>query len=65
MAATDLQRTLIELPVAAWPYGRVVAVSEIGIVASDGTDKKPIADNLNMTLAILKTLQVNIERWPS
>jgi len=65
VASTDLQRTLIELPVTAWPYGKVVAVQDIGIRAADGSDEQPIADIRNVTLAILKTLQVTVERWPS
>ncbi len=65
IASTDLRRMLIELPVTAWPYGRVVVVAEIGLRSGDGSDEQPIADNLNATLAILKTLQVTVERWPS
>jgi hypothetical protein len=63
VTSTDLQRTLIELPVTAWPYGKVVAVQDIGIRAAG--DEQPIADNRKMTLAILKALQVTVERWPS
>jgi hypothetical protein len=64
VAPTELRRTLIDLPVTAWPYGRVVAVQPIGIRAGDGRDDKPIADNLYATLSMLKTLQVTIETWP-
>ena len=63
VASTDLQRTLASLPVTAWPYGRVVAVQEDSIRVPE-RDDKPIADNLNATLAILKRLQVRVERWP-
>ena len=62
VASTDLRRTLLELPVTAWPYGRVVVVQDSGIVAADGSDEQPIADNRNVALAILKTLQVTVER---
>jgi hypothetical protein len=48
-----LQQALIELPVAAWPYGRVVAVQEISIRNGDGSDDRPIAHNLEAALAIL------------
>jgi hypothetical protein len=65
IASTDLRRTLIELPVTAWPYGRVVGMQDIGLRSGDGRDEQPIADNRNVTLAILKTLQVTVERWPS
>jgi hypothetical protein len=65
VASIDLQRTLIGLPVTAWPYGRVVVMQDIGIRAADRSDEVPIAGNRNVTLAILKTLQVTVERWPS
>jgi hypothetical protein len=65
VASTDLRRTLIDLPVTAWPYGRVVAVQDIGLRAADLSDEQPISDNRNLTLAILKTLQVTVEGWPS
>jgi len=65
VAATDLQRTLIDLPATAWPYGRVVAMQDIGIRAADRGDEQPIADNRNVALAGLKRLQVTVERWPS
>jgi hypothetical protein len=64
VALSALQRTLIELPVTAWPYGRVVAIAEISIVAADSSDAKPTADNLNLTISILKKLQVAVLRWP-
>ncbi|MBV8791869.1 MAG: hypothetical protein JO290_01405 [Sphingomonadaceae bacterium] len=63
--AADLRRTLIELPETAWPYGRVVAEQDIGIRAADRSDQQPISNNRNLTLAILKTLQVTVEKWPS
>src|SRR5262245_5174466 len=47
IAPTELQQTLIDLPLTAWPYGRVVAVQEIGIRATDRGDDKSIADNLD------------------
>jgi hypothetical protein len=65
VALTDLQRTLIDLPVTAWPYGRVAAVQEIGLHPADLSDGWQIVDNRNVTLAILKTLQVTVEGWPS
>src|SRR5881227_2207053 len=45
VASTDLRRTLLELPVIAWPYGKVVAVQDIGIRAGDGSDEHLIADS--------------------
>lgn len=65
VAPADLRRTLIDLPVTAWPYGRVAAVQENGIRAADRSDDQPIAHNLRTTLAILNALQVTVDRWPS
>jgi hypothetical protein len=65
VAPTDLQRTLIDLPMTAWPYGRVVAVQDIGLHPADLSDGRAIANNRNVTLAILETLEVTVEGWPS
>lgn len=59
----ELQRTLIELPVTAWPYGRVVGMQDIGI--REAGDEQLIAENRKAALAILKALRVTVERWPS
>jgi hypothetical protein len=48
VTAADLQRTLIALPVTAWPYGKVVAVQDIGIRAAG--DEQPIADNSDVEM---------------
>ena len=65
VSAAELQQTLVKLPVTAWPYGRVVAAQDIGIRAADGSDDQSIVNNREATLAILKTLRVMEERWPS
>ena len=65
VAVADVDHALIGLPVAAWPYGRVVAVKEISLRAPDRLDDKPIADNLRATLDILNRLGVTVERWPT
>jgi hypothetical protein len=65
VASSDLQRTLIELPVNAWPYGRVVVVQDTGLRASDRSDEEPINRNREAALNILKALRVHVERWPS
>jgi len=65
VARAELQRTLIALPIAAWPYGRVVALQDTGHVNADGSDTEPIAANREAALATLNTLQVTVERWPS
>jgi hypothetical protein len=59
-----LQQALIGLPVAAWPYGRVVAMSDIGLV-----DQKAAIDLITNTrreaARILERLGVTIESWPA
>jgi hypothetical protein len=65
VATADLERTLIGLPVTAWPYGRIAAVNEQGLREADGRDDKPIADNLEKALATLRRLDVTADRWPS
>jgi hypothetical protein len=65
VAAAELEQTLIELPLTAWPYGRVIAVQENSIRAGDRSDDKLIADNLEAALAILKKLKATVDRWPS
>lgn len=65
VAPTDLRRTLIDLPVTAWPYGRVVAVQDIGLRRADLSDGPTITNNRDVTLAILRTLEISVEGWPS
>ena len=55
----------MKLPVAAWPYGRIVAVQDIGVKAGDRSDGQLIAANLESSLAVLKQLKVMVYRWPS
>jgi len=64
VASVDLRRTLIELPVSAWPYGRVVVVEGNGLRASDRSDEDAINRNREAALKILKGLRVRVERWP-
>ena len=60
VAKTDLRRTLVALPVVAWPYGRVIAVQECSIsTAADAQIR-----NINAVLPIVKDLGLEIERWP-
>ena len=60
VAKADLRRTLVELPVAAWPFGRVIAVQECSI----STGEDALIQNIDDVLAIVKDLGLKIERWP-
>jgi hypothetical protein len=61
----DLRTMLIDLPVGAWPYGRVVQASVIGVRAGDRTDAEAIQRNRQMVEEVLGTLQIEVEWWPS
>ena len=63
VAVRDLQKSLLDLPVSAWPYGKVVAVQEIGI--RSGNDDERIKQNKAKVGQALKSLGVTIELWPS
>jgi len=62
-APEEIGKKLEKLPLAAWPYGRIVAVSEIGI-RSRGDDRA-ISEVLKKALAILKDLGIEVNRVPS
>ncbi len=52
------------LPDSAWPYGLVVAISNIGLRASKNEDA-PIHANRVKLLRILKQNRFAVELWPS
>jgi hypothetical protein len=60
-----LRATLIELPVRAWPYGRVVAAQDNGLRDADGSHDEPIRRNHQAAMKILDGLRIKIEWWPS
>lgn len=59
----ELAKRLIELPVEAWPYGRVIAVQEIAIRSRN--DDRDIAANKAKVEMVLKALGVRFNGWPS
>jgi hypothetical protein len=60
VAKNDLRRTLVALPVAAWPYGRVIAVQDCSISTRDDARTRNIDD----VLVMVKDLGLEIEQWP-
>src|SRR5438309_9578990 len=42
VAKTDLRRTLVALPVVAWPYGRVIAVQECSLSTAEDAQMRNI-----------------------
>jgi hypothetical protein len=51
---TELRALLVSLPVSAWPYGRVVVASDLGLRAVNGSDDQPIKRNHDAAEQILK-----------
>jgi plasmid stabilization system protein ParE len=60
-----LSRVLADLPVRAWPYGRVVMATDLGIRAGNGSDEEPIRRNHEAAQEILDDLDVEVDWWPS
>lgn len=52
------------LPASAWPYGRVVAIQDIGVVASEDQHSR-VLENRNTLSARLGELGVIVGLWPS
>jgi hypothetical protein len=62
---SELHDLLVALPTTAWPYGRVVVASDIGIRRGDRSDDGPIRRNHEAAQEILDGLAVRVEWWPS
>lgn len=60
---STLARTVVGLPDAAWPYGRVLAASESGVQSTDSNEF--IKKNKEEANKILRELGVNVDWWPS
>lgn len=58
-----LARTLVALPVSAWPYGRIIAVCENGLRSDGDTDL--IERNTHGAEKVLRELGLEIDWWPS
>jgi hypothetical protein len=59
-----LAEALARLPASAWPYGRVVAIQEIGAAGSD-EDKAKLRKNRALTAGTLESMHVLINWVPS
>jgi hypothetical protein len=62
MKTEQLADALAQLPVTAWPYGRVVALADD---RSPSADKTRISDNKAKIAAMLHSSQVEIQWVPS
>jgi hypothetical protein len=59
-----LSEVLARLPSSAWPYGRVVAIQEIGTAGSDD-DKAKLRKNRALVAGALESMKVTINWVPS
>jgi len=59
-----LPEALAKLPASAWPYGRVVAIQEIGANASD-QDHATLRKNRALVAGSLESMKVDINWVPS
>jgi hypothetical protein len=59
----DLEQTLLKMPLAQWPLGKVIAVQESGL-RSPGEDGK-IASNLKAVKRMLESYKLRVDLWPS
>lgn len=60
---TALRETLVALPVAAWPFGRVVALQDCSIGIPGDTDDRN--KRMQAVEEILSGLRLNVTHWPS
>ncbi len=64
IALEELRHALTGLALGAWPYGRVVAVTNVGILSS--RDDEARIDRLtNQILDLARSLGLEVVRWPS
>ena len=61
----DLTQALGNLPPSAWPYGRVVAVSESGARSGTADDNVKIRTNRALVAGTLESMHVLINWIPS
>lgn len=63
VGVSDLRTALIKLPLEAWPYGRIVAVQECSLGVSG--DEQARRQQLAAVEAVLRTLGLEVSRWPA
>jgi hypothetical protein len=59
----DLPQILAQLPLKAWPYGRVVAVGQNGVLSS-ADDAALIRKNRGIVLGTLESLHISVPPIP-
>jgi len=61
----ELRRVLIDLPIEAWPYGRVVGVQRPSISSGAVGEPEAIEANLKVVRDVLAALNVDFNGWPA
>ncbi len=64
LKSEEVTKALADLPSSAWPYGRVVAVQELGVAASE-SEKVEIRRTKGIVAGTLEELHVVIRWVPS
>ena len=71
VSTSELRALLVGLPIEAWPYGRVVLASDIGLRRVDASgrldesDERSIRQNHEVAERILRVLNIEMDWWPS
>ncbi len=60
----EMEKFLVSLPVSAWPYGRVVEVSELGISSGGPQGKDFRKRSWVLIRAVMKRLDVTVQLGP-
>jgi len=60
---SDLDQAIVAIPAGAWHYGRVIAVAESPLAATQ--DRPKIRRNLEAAIKRLGDLGVVVEEWPA
>ena len=60
----ELPQVLAQLPASSWPYGRVVAVAEVGVAGSED-ERVLLRKNRALVAGTLQSMQVLINWVPS
>ena len=65
VSPSELRRVLIDLPIEAWPYGRVVGVQRPSISSGAVGEPEAIEANLKVVRDVLAALNVDFNGWPA
>jgi hypothetical protein len=58
----NVRTALVKLPIDVWPYGRVIAIQDCGIVTPSDRDR---GERVAEVEALLSPLKLTIKKWSS